>query len=621
MFKPIIVATHNQIIAKFLQHTLANVFMLKSIKRLCVLMFLGACMSAGAETPGYRVAGQQILQGDTPVQLRGINWFGFETELHTVHGLWQRNWQETIAQMQGLKINAVRIPLCPASLQGVTPGGIDYDLNSDLRGLNSLAILDKIVAELDGRGMHVLIDHHRPDCAAISELWYTDDYSEKQWIEDLVFIAERYKAYPHFMGIDLKNEPHGTATWGTGNRKTDWNTAAEKAAKSILAAAPNSLIFVEGIENTSRCTDAPAAWWGGNLGPMKCTPLNIKSDRLVLSPHVYGPDVHQQSYFADPDFPDNLSAVWEAHFGQFADDGFALIPGEFGGRYGHAGDPRDRVWQNALVKYLRKKNITSGFYWSWNPNSGDTGGVLQDDWQTAWPDKIALLNHFWFGTELADLPPTEGNLAPSYKRKAPADKLETKPVQQSTKNLSYQVALISDWDAGYCVDVTVSNAGNTPLNWALQMPAEGQINNLWNARHERGADNSGNIRVSGQDWNQQLAAGGQTHFGYCATRPVTEGKSGNDVALARLQAAPPVAGKVHIQSRWQTGYCAEVSLNNSGATPVAWQAELKIRGQVDKLWRGDFTQQGDQLSVRGRDYNRNLAPNAAENFGFCAKFD
>jgi len=29
------------------------------------------------------------------------------------------------------------------------------------------------------------------------------------------------------INTDLKNEPHGKATWGSGNAKTDWNTAAE----------------------------------------------------------------------------------------------------------------------------------------------------------------------------------------------------------------------------------------------------------------------------------------------------------------------------------------------------------------------------------------------------------
>jgi len=51
------------------------------------------------------------------------------------------------------------------------------------------------------------------------------------------------------MGIDLKNEPHGAATWGMNSPSTDWNSAAERAGAAVLKANPNILIFVEGVED------------------------------------------------------------------------------------------------------------------------------------------------------------------------------------------------------------------------------------------------------------------------------------------------------------------------------------------------------------------------------------
>ena len=45
----------------------------------------------------------------------------------------------------------------------------------------------------------------------------------------------------------------------------------------------------------------------------------------------------------------------------------------------------------AFVSYLIGKNATSSFYWCVNPNSGDTGGVLQNDWKTWNTDKVTLL--------------------------------------------------------------------------------------------------------------------------------------------------------------------------------------------------------------------------------------
>ena len=82
-----------------------------------------------------------------------------------------------------------------------------------------------------------------------------------------------------------------------------------------------------------------------------------------------------------------MAAIWDTHFGFLIDDGYLIVPGEFGGKYGHGGDPSDDVWQNSLIDYFISKNVCGFFYWSWNPNSGDTGGILQDDWTTIWQDK------------------------------------------------------------------------------------------------------------------------------------------------------------------------------------------------------------------------------------------
>ncbi|NDG88945.1 MAG: endoglucanase, partial [Gammaproteobacteria bacterium] len=130
----------------------------------------------------YEVTGGEIKdsKGNT-LQLKGLNWFGFETGDHVAHGLWTRT-------------------------------SINTSVNADLVGLNSLQVLDLVVNEFDRQGFYVLLDHHRLDCnGSISELWYSGSYSEQRWISDLTFMAGRYKTLDHFLGIDLKNEPHGSA--------------------------------------------------------------------------------------------------------------------------------------------------------------------------------------------------------------------------------------------------------------------------------------------------------------------------------------------------------------------------------------------------------------------------
>ena len=351
-------------------------------------------------TTSYTVANGKIFAPNgQKIVLHGVNWFGFETGSHTVHGLWSRNWKEMVSQIKASGFNAVRLPICPATLNGasVPQGQINYALNPDLVDKKGQEVMDTIVTGLNNQGIYAVIDIHKPDCDGnISNLWYTSAYSTNSWIADLQNLAHRYQSLPYFLGLDLKNEPHGVATWGTGNLATDWNIAAESAGSAVLKTNPNLLIFVEGIQENPICSSQPAHFEGENFEPEACAPLNLPANKAVYSPHVYGPDVSGQSYFNDPQFPANMSAIWEKQFGFLVKKGFAVVPGEWGGKYGTGGgSSQDVALQDALTAYYVSNGICSSFYWSWNPNSGDTGGILEDDWQTVWPTKLLLLQNYW----------------------------------------------------------------------------------------------------------------------------------------------------------------------------------------------------------------------------------
>jgi endoglucanase len=68
-----------------------------------------------------------------------------------------------------------------------------------------------------------------------------------------------------------------------------------------------------------------------------------------------------------------------------------VLVGEFGGR--SVGSDPEGVWQHSLLQYL-KDNKISYTYWCWNPDSGDTGGILGEDWNTVQPDKLAMLKSY-----------------------------------------------------------------------------------------------------------------------------------------------------------------------------------------------------------------------------------
>lgn len=559
-----------------------------------IALWMFATVSGSVQA--YSVGDGQIYDtGGQPVPLRGVSWFGFETGNHVVHGLWARNWKDMITQMQELGFDAVRLPFCPATLTGVAPDSISYDLNPDLSGLNSLQVLDKIVQEFSDRGFHILLDHHTPDCAAISELWYTGSYTEQQWLNDLQFVAERYAAVPGVIGLDIKNEPHGSATWGTGDA-TDWRLAAKRAADAVLAKAPQWLIFVEGIGENPSCSYGPNHWWGGNIEPLACYPLDIPADRLVMAPHAYGPDVYVQPYFDDPSFPANMPAIWETHFGQFVQQGYAVMLGEFGGKYGQ-GDARDVAWQDALVDYLIGKGIRGGFYWSWNPNSGDTGGILMDDWISVRTDKVTLLQRLWGGAASGS---GAGDTGSGGTDPAPAP---------TPAELPAQVTIFNDWGSGYCANVDVLNGGTTPVVWQTAVAVDGTLSSYWDAVPTA---SSGTVSFSGVDWNGTLAAGASARFGYCADRAVPPPEP------------PPASGDATFQvneqvtSDWTSGYCSNVVVTNTGSASGDWQVTMQVQGTIQDLWNGIWSQAGGELQVSGVSWNQTLSPGATAEFGFCA---
>ncbi len=325
------------------------------------------------------------------VRLTGVNWFGLETSAFAPHGLWARNWEDMLDQIAKAGFNTIRLPFSNELFDdGVnTPNGIDYTKNPDLVGLKGLGLLDRIIQGAAGRGLKVILDRHQPTAEARTELWYTDRVPEARWIADWEMLARHYQGNPAVIGADLHNEPHGSATWGDGNPRTDWRLAAERAGNAILSVNPDWLIFVEGIENYH----GDYYWWGGNLAGATQYPVRLsRPDRLVYSAHDYGPGVSWQPWFQAADFPRNLPGLWLRHWAYLKDQRLApVLIGEFGGR--SVGQDTEGIWQRSLVGFLRANGFSYA-YWSWNPNSGDTGGILEDDWTTLNRAKLEVLSAY-----------------------------------------------------------------------------------------------------------------------------------------------------------------------------------------------------------------------------------
>lgn len=358
--------------------------------------------------PGwFKTSGNQIVDSaGKPVQIAGVNWFGMESETFAPHGLWTRNYKDMMNQMAALEFNTIRLAYSSEMLHTTAaPNGIDFAKNPDLVGLTSLQIMDKIVAYAGQIGMRVILDHHRSSKGAgpnSNGLWYEGSYTEAAWINDWKMLAQRYANNPTVIGADLHNEPH-SGTWGGGGA-TDWAAAAERAGNAVLSVNSNWLIIVEGVADYQ----GQSYWWGGNLMGVKDRPISLNvPNRVVYSPHDYPNSVYAQPWFQQANFGTALPDKFEQMWGYIYEQNIAPIYlGEFGTRMT---DPKDVVWYEAITSYLSGDfdnngtvDIAAGTqdmswtFWSWNPNSRDTGGILADDWNTVNTNKMAYLESLQF---------------------------------------------------------------------------------------------------------------------------------------------------------------------------------------------------------------------------------
>lgn len=346
-----------------------------------------------ATTSGFlHVEGSQLLDDDgRVVRLTGVNWFGFETSNLSPHGLWARDYRSMLRQIADVGFNTVRIPWCDAMLldgaatRSINTYGADpYDgtdpMNGPLEGLTPIEVMDRVIEAAGEVGLKVMLDNHsrEPDGYMEEHVWYTDETSEELWIENWRFMAERYRGNPTVLAFDLENEPHGEATWGAGDPATDWNAAAERCGNAILEVNPDVLIVVEGVEKVG--TDG--YWWGGNLSGARAFPIMLSNPaKLVYSAHEYGPEVHLQPWFESADFPDNLPGIWDSKFGFLMNEALGhVFIGEVGIKDPEAFEGKSNVWFETFFAYMGQSY--SWTFWCWNPNSGDTEGILDYDWLT-----------------------------------------------------------------------------------------------------------------------------------------------------------------------------------------------------------------------------------------------
>ncbi|MEV0271625.1 cellulase family glycosylhydrolase [Hamadaea sp. NPDC050747] len=482
------------------------------------------------------------------VRLTGINWFGMETDNRTFHGLWSSQpWKSQIDHMAQLGYNTIRVPYSGDALKaGATATGINDYVNPDLVGNSPLQILDKVIAYAGQKGMRILLDRHRPSAAGQTPLWYTATVSEASMIADWQMLAQRYAGNSTVIGGDLFNEPHAEGTdpsgtgacWGCGDTARDWRLAAQRIGNAILSVNSNWLIVVEGVSCPSggspnvwdSIPDDPMTcdWWGGNLAGAAQYPVQLNTaNRLVYSAHDYGISVYdRQPWFKDATFPENLPAVWDHFWGYLYKNNTApVLVGEFGSTLAN---PLDVQWLTKLMAYMGTGvNGISFTYWAWNPNSGDTGGIVQDDWVTVNTQKQNIVGPYLIA------PVGSGSTSsPSASTSASASTSPSTSASPSggptggTGSCSVTYKVDSSWPQGFNATVTVKNTGTSTVNnWVatLTLPSGVSLVNGWNATVTASGQT---LTAAAPTWAPNLAAGASASFNFQANGPSSPAPSG-----------------------------------------------------------------------------------------------
>jgi endoglucanase len=354
-----------------------------NMRTACIIGYLLCSLWANAQGAGYwHTSGAQILDAsESSVRIAGINWYGFETADMVAHGLYTQDYKTILQTIKNNGYNTIRIPFSNQMVESpVVPSSVQYynsagPINTDLQGLDSLQILDAVIAHAGQIGLRIILDNHRSEAgnsAEASGLWYTEAYPESAWISDWVSLATRYKGNTTVIGMDVRNEPHnansGGSCWSCGDAARDWHVAAAEAGNAILAVNPSLLIFVEGTDAIGSDT----YFWGGQLAGVASAPVTLSvPHQLVYSPHDYGPKEFQQSWFNGSTYS-SLVDVWRAHWGYIAQQSIAPVwVGEFGTPNANS-DVQDSTpgsqgqWFSSLVQYLTVNPSINWAYWALN---------------------------------------------------------------------------------------------------------------------------------------------------------------------------------------------------------------------------------------------------------------
>lgn len=273
--------------------------------------------------------------------IRGISFYGHETELGKFTCSWQHPTEYYLEKLQSMGFNSLRIPFSYQYIQNGDFSSLDHFFN--------------IVGNYN---MTVVLDFHRINNHAQSPV-PTDGISQEQFWDAWVSIANRYKDHKELVALELFNEyQQSDAQY--------WNDFMKKTILHIEERIPQRFEYI--------CNGHS---WGGSLAGMTLEDLPIK-DRVKYSIHKY--------IFSNPSVPSN----WDISFGSYPEK---VQVTEWGFRTPDEGEDQT-WWGHMFIDYLKKRDIRNTYFWT-VANSQDTKSLFLDDCQTVNWEKLKIIQTLW----------------------------------------------------------------------------------------------------------------------------------------------------------------------------------------------------------------------------------
>ena len=342
-------------------------------------------------------------------------------------------------------------------------------------------------------GMYIIID------------WHVLAYNPNEDIEAakafFKMYANKYKDYNNVL-FEICNEPTGTPWYnGSGN---DLYTYCKTVSKVIRDCGNNSIIIC-GTNDWSQRIDEVAA------KPLK----NDGFENIMYSIHFYA-----ATHYDDI----------KNHFRSAIASGTPVFATEFGCCDASGNGGYDFANANDWMRLFAENNVS---YACWSLcNKAESASCINSSCTktSAWTENDLTETGLWLIYTSRALAEGDGSHLGLGTVVTPSVPEKPATIETTTEGCSASIIVADEWNNRFTANGMLKNNGNNNVSgWKIEFDLAGEISNIWCAKI---VSHSGNHYViEAEDYNKNVSAGGQSTFGFCATKTAGQSASVSNITV------------------------------------------------------------------------------------------